>query len=95
MFKARSEAVSQNLARINNSIQSYKTRLSQEKIVNKEKEELVPKIENVLDVYNLLQTAEEKNDLLKTMLTRSYISKNRKSNKKRFRSNKFYNKFIS
>ena len=95
MFKARSEAVSQNLARINNSIQNYKTRLSQEKIVNKEKEELVPKIENVLDVYNLLQTAEEKNDLLKTMLTRSYISKNRKSNKKRFRSNKFYYKFIS
>ena len=95
MFKARSEAVSQNLARINNSIQNYKTKLSQEKISDRKKEVFVTKIENVLDVYNLLQTAEEKNNLLKTVITRSYISKNRKGNKKRFRSNKFYYKFIS
>ncbi len=95
MFKTRSEAVLQNLVRINNSIQNYKTKLSQEKIVDIKKKVLVPKIENVLDVYNLLKTAEEKNNLLKIMLARSYISKNRKSNKKRFRSNKFYNKFIS
>ena len=95
MFKARSEAVSQNLARINNSIENYKTKLAQEKIADKKKEVLVPKIENVLDVYDLLQTAEEKNDLLKTVITRSYISKNRKGNKERFRSNKFYYKYIS
>ena len=76
MFKARSEATSQNLAKINNSIQNYKTKLSQEKMVDRKKEVLVHKLENILDVYNLLQTAEEKNNLLKTVITRSYISKN-------------------
>lgn len=82
MFKARSEAVSQNLARINNSIQNYKTKLSQEKIVDREKEVLVPKIENVLDVYNLLQTAEEKNDLLKTVITQVTYLKTEKAIRK-------------
>ena len=84
MFNARSEAVSKNVERINNSIENYKTKLAQEKIMDKEKDVLVPKIENVLDVYNLLQTAEEKNELLKTVITRGYISKNRKGNTKRF-----------
>lgn len=82
MFKARSEAVSQNVARINNSIEEYKTKLAQEKIVDKEKEVLVPKIENLLDVYDLLQTAEEKNDLLKTVLTQVTYLKTEKSIRK-------------
>jgi site-specific DNA recombinase len=82
MFKARSEAVSQNLVRINNSIEEYKTKLAQEKIVDKEKEVLVPKIENLLDVYDLLQTPEEKNDLLKTVLTQVTYLKTEKSIRK-------------
>lgn len=82
MFKARSEAVSQNVARINNSIEEYKTKLEQEKIVDKEKEVLVPKIENLLDVYDLLQTAEEKNDLLKTVLTQVTYLKTEKAIRK-------------
>lgn len=82
MFKARSEAVSQNVARINNSIEEYKTKLAQEKIVDKEKEVLVPKIENLLDVYDLLQTPEEKNDLLKTVLTQVTYLKTEKSIRK-------------
>lgn len=60
MFKSRSESVSQNVARLNNSIEEYEARLEQEKIVDKEKAVLVPKIENLLDVYNLLKTPEEK-----------------------------------
>ncbi len=82
MFKARSEAVSQNVARINNSIEEYKTKLEQEKIVDKEKEVLVPKIENLLDVYDLLETPEEKNDLLKTVLTQVTYLKTEKAIKK-------------
>ena len=82
MFKARSDAVSQNVARINNSIEEYKVKLAQEKIVDKEKEVLVPKIENLLDVYDLLQTPEEKNDLLKTVLTQVTYLKTEKSIRK-------------
>ena len=82
MFKARSESVSQNLAKINNSIEEYKRKLTQEKIVDKEKEVLVPKIENLLDVYNLLETAEEKNELMKTVLTQVTYLKTEKSIRK-------------
>lgn len=82
MFKARSEVVSQNVARINASIEEYQTKLSQEKIVEKEKEVLMPKIENILDVYNLLKTAEEKNNLLKTVLTQVTYLKTEKAIRK-------------
>ena len=82
MFKARSEAVSKNLERINNSIENYKRKLAQEKIVDKEKDVLVPKIENVLDVYDLLQTAGEKNDLLKTVITQVTYLKTEKAIRK-------------
>ena len=82
MFKARSDAVSQNVARINSSIEEYKVKLAQEKIVDKEKEVLVPKIENLLDVYDLLQTPEEKNYLLKTVITQVTYLKTEKSIRK-------------
>ena len=82
MFKARSEVVSQNLARINNLIQNYKTKLAKEKNIDKGKKVLIPKIENVLDIYNLLQTAEEKNDLLKTVITQVTYLKKEKAIKK-------------
>ncbi len=82
MFKLRSEAVSQSLTQINNSIKKYKIKLLQEE-ANKN-EIIVPHINNLLDIYSLLQTPEEKNSLLKTLLTRSYIFKNREINKKRF-----------
>ena len=82
MFKARSDAVSKNIVRISNSIEEYKAKLVQERIVDKEKNALVPKIENILDVYNLLQTSEEKNDFLKTILTQVTYLKTEKSIKK-------------
>lgn len=82
MFNERSKKVSQNLARINNSIQNYKSKLTQEKIVCKEKEIVLPKIENLLDVYYLLWTAEEKNNLLKTIITKVTYLKTEKSIKK-------------
>ncbi len=82
MFKERVEVVSQNVARVNNSIEEYKTKLSQEKIVYKEKHILVPNQQNVLDVYYLLKTPEEKNDLLKTVLTQVTYLKTEKSIRK-------------
>lgn len=82
MFKVRSEVVSQNVARINNSIEEYKAKLEQEKAVYKDKEVLLPKIANLLDVYDLLQTPEEKNDLLKSVLTQVTYLKTEKAIKK-------------
>ena len=82
MFKARSESVSQNVARLNNAIEEYKARLEQEKIVDNGKSVLVPKIENILDIYNLLKTPEEKNELLKTVWTQVTYLKTEKAIKK-------------
>lgn len=82
MFKERREILSQNLERINKSIEEYETKLAQEKIVNKEKEIIVPQIENIMDVYDLLATPEEKNNLLKTVLNQVTYLKTEKSIKK-------------
>ena len=76
MFKIRNEVVSQNLARVNKSIENYKIKLEQEQIDNNGKNLFGPKIENVLDIYNLLKTAEEKNELLKSLITQvTYLKK--------------------
>ena len=89
MFKERSEVVSQNIAKLNNSIEEYKLKLAQEKIVDKEKTVLVPKIENLLDVYNFLPTAEDKNDLLKNIITQVTYLKTEKAIKKNSDSTNF------
>jgi DNA invertase Pin-like site-specific DNA recombinase len=82
MFKLRSRIISENIAKINKSIEEYQIKLEQEKIVDNEKSMLVPKIENILDIYELLETAEEKNDLLKTVLTQVTYLKTEKALKK-------------
>ncbi len=82
MFKLRSENVSKNIAKINKSIEEYKIKLQQEERIDKEKEILIPKIENVLDVYKLLKTPEEKNDLLKTVLSQVTYLKTEKAIRK-------------
>ena len=81
MFKERSEVILQNIEGINNSIEKYKTKLSQE-IADKGKEVLVPKLQNLIDVYYLLKTPEEKNDLLKTVLAQVTYLKTEKSIRK-------------
>lgn len=91
MFKQRKEIILKKLDNINNSI----NKLEQEKTQYMQKKEHIPKIKNIIDIYNLLQTAEEKNNLLKLLITRSYIHKNRKSNKKILRSYQIYYKYIS
>ena len=82
MFKLRSGIVSNNIGKINETLEEYKKKLNQEKIINNEKELLVPKIENVIDIYEKLPTAEEKNDLLKTVLSQVTYLKTEKSIKK-------------
>ena len=43
---------------------------------------IIPKVENVLDFYDKLQTPEEKNDLLKTVVKRVEYLKTKKAIKK-------------
>ena len=82
MFKLRSEMISKDIAKINKSIEEYEVKLEQEKLVNNEKTILVPKIENILDIYDFLETAEEKNNLLKTVVSKVTYLKTEKALKK-------------
>ena len=81
--------MSQNICKLNNSREEYKLKLEEEKIVDKEKTVLVPKIENLLDVYNFLPTAEDKNDLLKNIITQVTYLKTEKAIKKNSDSTNF------
>ena len=80
IFKERNDVILKNITRINNSIKEYKEKLINEK--NADKEVFIPKIKNLLDVYDLLQTPEEKNYLLKTVLTQITYLKTEKSIRK-------------
>ena len=80
IFNLRTEKISENLSRINNSIDKYKKKLEQEKVEYTEK--LFPEIENIIDIYYLLKTAEEKNNLLKILLNQVIYLKTEKAIKK-------------
>lgn len=82
LFMARTNVVSENIKKLNNSVEEYRSKLIQEKEIAKEKETIIPKVENILDVYNLLETAEEKNNLLKTVLSQITYLKTEKAIKK-------------
>ena len=82
MFKARKKSILQNIEKINDSIKEYKEKLEKEKKMNKKKELLVPKIDNLFDIYDLLKTPEEKNFLLKTVLNKVTYLKTEKAIRK-------------
>ena len=82
MFKARYEAVKQNLGRISDLIIEYKTQLKNDESSVKENLYNVHKISNIMDIYSLLQTQEDKNNFLKIMLSKVTYLKTEKSIKK-------------
>ncbi len=84
IFNSRKKLILENLEKINNSIENYKVELEKEEKNYEKREIRIPKLENFLDIYDLLKMPEEKNEFLKILITRSFIFENRKSNKKRF-----------
>jgi len=79
MFEIRNKAISNNIKRINNSIKEYKEKLEKEKSDENNKEF---QIENLLDICDYLQTAEEKNEFFKMLLTKVTYLKTEKALKK-------------
>lgn len=86
MFNLRMTAVKQNLERINRTIEEYKERLKNKQIKNIQK---VYEYENIMDLYNLLQTPEEKNEFLKIIIKKVTYLKIEKSIKKNSDPTKF------
>ena len=58
--------------------------MEKEKKLLNEKEFIIPKFENVFDIYDKLQTPEEKNRLLKTVIEKVVYIKEKKTLKKTY-----------
>lgn len=89
MFSERCQILSQNIASINKSLKEFKMLVEQEIKKDEGRRAIVPKIENVIDLYPMLETAEEKNLLLKTVVKKVEYLKNEKAIKKDSDPNKF------
>ena len=68
MFSKRCQLIFSNIASIETNIKELEKQIEIEEKKDNGKKSLIPKVENVLDIYSSLQTAEEKNYLLKTIV---------------------------
>ena len=81
-FIKRSHLISSNIIEIEKNIKKYEQQIVIEKQREIEKRIILPKVENVIDLYYTLETAEEKNLLLKTVLKKVEYLKTKKAIKK-------------
>ena len=81
VFEERHRLITKSIDNLNNLIYKYKQELEIEKS-NKVVKNEFPKVESVMDVYDLLETPEEKNTLLKSLLSRVTYLKTEKSVRK-------------
>lgn len=89
IFNSRQEKILSKIEKINSSILKYEESLNQEKILIKKREKLLPKVSNVMGLYNLLKTPEEKNNFLKVIVNKITYLKTEKSIRKNSDPTKF------
>ncbi len=82
MFSERCGLIGTNITSIKANIEEFKKQIELENKKEEEKKAIVPRLKNVLDLYPSLQTAEEKNFLLKTVVKRVEYLKTEKAIKK-------------
>ena len=81
-FRNRSRTIKDNIQSLEEKLKEYQELLSKNKEIQTQKEVIIPKLENVIDLYNKLETAEDKNILLKSMLSKVTYLKTEKAIKK-------------
>lgn len=82
MFSERCRIISSEISKIKRNIEEFEKRIEIEVKKEEGKKAIIPKVENVLDFYDKLQTPEEKNILLKTVVKRVEYLKTTKAIKK-------------
>lgn len=82
MFSERCRLINNTITNLKSSIEEFEKQIELENKKEEGKRTIGPKIENVLDLYDNLQTAEEKNLLLKTVVKRVEYLKTVKAIKK-------------
>ncbi len=81
-FINRSKSIKDNIVSLENKLKEYRELLNKNTKIQNEKETMIPKLENVIDLYDKLETAEDKNILLKSIIAKVTYMKTEKSIKK-------------
>ncbi len=81
-FVNRSKAIKDNIKSLENKLQEYNFLLQKSNEMQNEKEMMIPKLENVVDLYDKLETVEDKNILLKSIIAKVTYLKTNKAVKK-------------
>ena len=81
-FNERLTSAKANIKEIKGQMESLKKKIEHQEISIEEKNTIIPETEKVIDLYKKLQTSEEKNELLKTVLKKvTYLKTEKAINK--------------
>ncbi len=81
-FINRSKSIKDNIQSLEEKLKEYQELLAKNEEIQTQKEVIIPKLENVIDLYHKLETAEDKNILLKSIIAKITYLKVEKSIKK-------------
>lgn len=81
-FLSRSKAIKDNIQCLKSKLEEYNSLLQKNLEIQNQKEIIIPKLENIIDLYDNLKTAEDKNILLKSIINKVTYLKTEKAIKK-------------
>ncbi len=81
-FINRSKATKDNIQCLESKLEEYNSILQKNLEIQNQKEIMIPKLENIIDLYYNLETAEDKNILLKSIISKVTYLKTEKAIKK-------------
>lgn len=81
-FVNRSKSIKENMEGLEKRLKEYNELLNKNSEMQNEKETMIPKLENVINLYDKLETAEDKNIFLKSFLSKVTYLKIEKTIKK-------------
>ena len=81
-FINRSKSIKDTINNLENKLKEYNELLNKNNEIQQQKDTAIPKLENVIDLYYKLESAEDKNTLLKSILTKVTYLKTEKAIKK-------------
>ena len=78
-FINRSKAIKENIENLENKLKEYTELLNKNNELQNEKETMITRLKNVIDLYDRLETAEDKNILLKSIVAKVTYLKTEKA----------------
>jgi len=81
MFLERSENITSRIDQLNEDMNTLTDSLKQNELKELNKQVIIPKIENILEVYHTVETAYQKNELLKQVMEKAVYVKDKAGTK--------------